>query len=144
MGNIPRDLILKPLEGEEGNMRLCDLVDSSGEWNLEHIADLIPNEVKQCISRMNPPRTDDSVDTVAWTLTSDGMFSNVSAYESLLDPSLNANYNLYKIIWKWIGPERSRVHLWKCSQEASLTNEVSWHRGLANSSLCPICSSEDE
>lgn len=85
-------------------MRLCDLVDSSGEWNLEHIADLIPNEVKQCISRMNPPRTDDSVDTVAWTLTSDGLFSNVSAYESLLDPSLNANYNLYKIIWKWIGP----------------------------------------
>lgn len=94
--------------------------------------------------RNTPPRADRGSDTMAWSLTGDGEFSNSSAYESLLDRTLKSNSNIFKLIWNWKRPERIQMHLWKCALEAMLTNDVRWRRGLASDNRCPLCDHGEE
>lgn len=83
-------------------------------------------------------------DSIAWNLSPDGEFSNASSYLSLLEHNVNDQNGIFKGVWRWSGPERFRMHLWKLSHEALVTN--SWHhrRNLADSAYCPICEREDK
>lgn len=74
----------------------------------------------------------------------DGSFSNLSAYESLLDPGLRIGGSIFRDIWRWKGPQRGRIHLWKMAMSAFLTNDARRRRGLTDSALCPVCGLEDE
>lgn len=47
-GSILKDLTLRPLEGPDWDLRLCDITNSTG-WCLDHIAHIIPDEVKCAI-----------------------------------------------------------------------------------------------
>lgn len=89
----------------------------------------------------NPAREDD---LVAWKLSKDGCFTNLSVYCSLLDQNQALNHNLNKFIRTWNGPERYRIHLWKISQRALVTNAFRFRRGLVASSDCPFCGREAE
>lgn len=83
-------------------------------------------------------------DRVAWKLSADGVFSNSSAYVFLLDQDLRAPCNPFKKIWRWPGPERYRLHLWKVAKEALVTNEWRKKRQLTESECCLVCNSEEE
>lgn len=54
------------------------------------------------------------------------------------------NSDIYKRIWRWRGPERYKVHLWKISQNALVTNLFRFSRGISSSSGCPMCGSGEE
>lgn len=81
---------------------------------------------------------------MVWALTTDGCFSNVLAYEFLIDPGDEHNNRLFKIIWRWGGLERYRIHLWKVAQGVLLTNVMRVRRDIASSSTCPICLEGEE
>lgn len=83
-------------------------------------------------------------DVVAWRRGNDGNFSNFDTYEALLNPSLRSESNLLDKIWRWPGPERIRMHLWKMSQGAFLTNSKRMRRGMTQSNLCPLCNNGEE
>lgn len=132
------DFTLRPLFGSEPHLRVCDLVNNEGEWDLARVADIIPPSLKDAIYQMRPPSLTKGNDTVAWSLSSDGAFSNSTAYESLLDPGLNSRRAVFKNIWRWASPQRGRTHLWKMATGAFLTNEARLRRGMATSVLCVV------
>lgn len=99
----------------ENCLRVSDLVDCHRNWSLENLVTLVPDDIIQKILSMlapNPAREDDRV---AWKLSKDGCFTNLSAYCSLLDQNQALNHNLNKRIWTCSGPERYKIHLWKIS-----------------------------
>lgn len=71
-------------------------------------------------------------------------FPTKSAYLAVKQsppPAMNGNFNL---VWRWPGPERIRVFLWKVYLEILLTNAERARRHISTFSLCSICGGADE
>lgn len=51
---------------------------------------------------------------------------------------------LFKGIWKWQGPERIKILLWKMANKGILTNQARLRRGMTDTALFPICNKNDE
>lgn len=96
------------------------------------------------INEMIPPCSMGVIDRVAWRLSPDGQFSNATAYEYLLEANFRCPETVFRKIWKWPGPEKFRILLWKVSLEALVTNSWRKRRDLDDTSLCPICGLEEE
>lgn len=49
-------------------------------------------------------------------------------------------YNpFFKLIWRWQGPQHIRIHIWKLTNNALLTNARRCEKGMSISNVCPIC-----
>lgn len=138
------DIVQRPLSDLEKNMQVCNLRSGGGVWDLTALVNIILDDILAKILALAAPDPDRGGDNIAWNLTTDGEFSNASAYISLLDNNLEGHCGLFKGIWKWRGPERFRIHLWKLSQEALVTNSWRQRRNLVESACCLICEREDE
>lgn len=51
---------------------------------------------------------------------------------------------LHTVSWRWMGPERIRIHLWKLAQGVLVTNAFRHQRGLTNDSTWPMCAHDQE
>lgn len=66
------------------DLKACELVEPDRKWNAHIINQFIPQYLAEFILLMPPPCDDAGRDTVAWSYTSNGMFSIKSAYENLM------------------------------------------------------------
>lgn len=135
--------ITRPLRDTEKFLRVCELVNFDGDWDLTCIARLLPEDIKNRILRMNPP-SNDVTNRVAQSLTTDGLFSNSSAYEHLLDPTFKSTYKIFQTIWRWSGLQCGRLHLLKMAVGAIMTYETRMRRGISEAATCPMCGMGDE
>lgn len=122
-------------------MRVCDLVNSMGEWELEFIEEWLPSSICGIISCFPPPRDLGRPDILAWKPTHDGEFSVRSVYGVVAPCQFKSDPPIFHFIWNWVGPERIKVLLWRVTKNAILTNEARSRRGLSLDSSCPRCSS---
>lgn len=136
--------VQRPLNNLQRSLTVADLTDIHGGWDFEKINHCLPEDILQVIRTINPPNATRSQDRIAWLLNKDGEFSTSSAYEYLLNSPSGFNGEVYKLIWKWPGPERVRIHLWKMAQGALITNLFRQRRGMSSLSNCPICDSLEE
>lgn len=135
------DSVLRTPSMVESALRVSDISDIHCGWVFGKLNNLIPDGILQHITNRLSPNLESGEDRIAWRLSTDGGFSNKSAYEFLIQHHRNSSLDLYKFIWNWPGPERGKVLLWKVSQEALVTNLFRWRRGMAESSDCPLCGS---
>lgn len=138
------DLVQRPLTNLEKNLCVSNLRSENGVWDLTPLHGVIPDTVLAKIRSLAVPDQERGRDRVAWSLTADGSFSNASAYMLLLDHNLRSPNGVYKKIWGWKGPERGKLHLWKLSHEALVTNSWRQRRNLVELATCPICENADE
>ncbi|KAG4989912.1 hypothetical protein JHK85_032895 [Glycine max] len=68
----------------------------------------------------------------------DGRFTLESTYASISSQSGQAN-PLFKVVWRWSGPERTRILLWKTAQQALVTNDFRAKKGMSLSNACHVC-----
>lgn len=62
-----------------------------------------------------------------------------------LNAKLTALVNqIWKVIWKWEGPNRIRYFLWMVAHDKILTNLEIFKRHLSINDLCLICHLESE
>lgn len=114
-------------------------VSLSDQWDRQKLLTYLPDEVCKKILALHVPTHDGFADRIIWSISHDGDFSLYSAYNSLLD---NLNHNprhVFKLIWKWRGPQWVRTFLWLVAHEALLTNRNRVRRHIATSDLCPVC-----
>lgn len=138
------DKVVAPLSILESNLVVANLLNSHGEWSIDKIKHLLPLDICNRILSRAPPRRDIPLDCVVWSRAKDGIFSTASAYETMLDLREEDENPLFSLIWKWQGPERIRIYLWKLSRDALITNFFRFRRGFSQSALCPICNNEEE
>ncbi|KAJ1376166.1 Ribonuclease H domain [Sesbania bispinosa] len=143
--------------------KLCDLVpyvhisDSnllvndlwrSGTWSLDHLATVIPNEVKHVISCLPIP-TENTTMSVGWhwKFSLDGLYSSKHGY-SWLQNHDHDMHNSAQGIWRWIwhlaAPEKVRFMLWLALHDSLPTKEVLHRRHISDSALCPRCTIQPE
>ncbi|KAL4343005.1 hypothetical protein AHAS_Ahas11G0035100 [Arachis hypogaea] len=63
------------------------------------------------IQNIPPPQPNNEEDVLSWKHSVDGIFTVASAYKHLTRESRETTEN-WKEIWKWRGPERTKVFLW--------------------------------
>lgn len=72
-------------------MCLCFFVDSERSWDLERLNLLLSPQVVEDIRNFKPPIGSMDHDFVQWRRTVDGSFSTKSAFESLIDQSIQVH-----------------------------------------------------
>uniref|UniRef100_A0A2N9EFE1 Reverse transcriptase domain-containing protein n=1 Tax=Fagus sylvatica TaxID=28930 RepID=A0A2N9EFE1_FAGSY len=94
-----REKISEPLSSQDATLRVCDLWDSSNNWELGKISFQLPPSLIQIIKAIPRPRNALSEDKPYWQLSSDGQFNSKSAYKiaSNLEKPYSASSS-----WKWI------------------------------------------
>lgn len=138
------ELAQRPLNDVDLMRKVSSWGTATGSWDLDGVREFLPQSVIHRIVSLPGPCAGRGEDRAAWKCTADGSFTNASAYETLLDPSLKDDDMPYKWIWSWKGPERVRIHLWKLAHKALITNVWREKRHLVDSNYCPVCGTEEE
>ncbi|KAK7268618.1 hypothetical protein RIF29_21320 [Crotalaria pallida] len=96
------------------------------KWRWDQLQDLIPPSIQSIIAAVVPPSVDAGADSITWAKENDGVFSIASAATLLHDTSHPGNLNgtsfIFRLVWRWKGPQRIRALLWKICHERLLTN----------------------
>nr|KYP70931.1 Putative ribonuclease H protein At1g65750 family [Cajanus cajan] len=98
-------------------------------------------ETIQCL---HPPIADNGSDEIIWGPTPDGIFTTKSAFDVVSPPREDSHSAFFRVIWKWKGPERIRLFLWRVLHDSLMTNLARFERGLGPDSTCSICRQEEE
>ncbi|CAA0839658.1 Polynucleotidyl transferase- ribonuclease H-like superfamily protein [Striga hermonthica] len=66
-------------------------------------------------------------------------FLTRSAYVSLSAVETGPKPRLWKVIWRWVGPQRMKQFSWLVAKDRLLTNGERHHRQMVDSPLCELC-----
>jgi hypothetical protein len=94
-----RALIHGPLRPHEFNMKLCDLWDTQGNWDLNHLSFHFPPDISLRISTTSRPITPNLEDCLFWKPAKNGQFNTSSAYRVAFDKEVR---NHLDKDWKWL------------------------------------------
>ncbi|CAA0832753.1 Unknown protein [Striga hermonthica] len=145
----PRPLIyeaLSPIPEQQLDWPVSSYVGASGQWRWDLFGHLLPAAVSLRIAAFLPPSREAGLDSRYWGFSENGQFTTKSAYSYLFgthQPTAS-DRSSWRIIWKWVGPQRIRQFLWLVVQEKLLTNVERRRRHLTDSSTCPLCGRGEE
>ncbi|KAA3453051.1 Retrovirus-related Pol polyprotein LINE-1 [Gossypium australe] len=120
-------------------MKIGDMVNIDGSWNLDLFRAWVPEEVINRITSIPPPHPDSGADRVIWARSITGIFSVRSAYWSLKEDTWHPHDEYWKLPWKYRGPQRVRMFLWLAFKQRLLTNSERARRGISYNSSYLTC-----
>ncbi|CAN1155982.1 Putative ribonuclease H protein At1g65750, partial [Linum perenne] len=133
------DLIEVEAESLDLSKMVCDYVNEQGQWHVEKLMRVLPIDLVSSVIGMSPPRVDSGEDQWVWGGEASGRFSIKSAYNIILSQIDTTRPELWATIWKWRGPNRTRVFLWLVVQEKLLTNRERVRRHMTTTTTCEHC-----
>ncbi|CAN1840120.1 Putative ribonuclease H protein At1g65750 [Linum perenne] len=68
-----------------------------------------------------------------------GKFSISSAYDIITAANTNTDPSLWKLVWKWKGPNRVKHFLWLVAHNRLLTNAERHKRHMSTDDSCRLC-----
>ncbi|CAN1162915.1 Putative ribonuclease H protein At1g65750 [Linum perenne] len=145
----------------EAGLRLADFVDTSkpefdvsatvadmtmedGGWNFELLENLLQPEMVDLVAGLTPPRPNRGDDDWIWGREESGQFTTKSAYNLICQTEEIPTLAIWKMVWRWDGPNRIRHFLWLAARNRLLTNESRKHRGMCQVASCELCEVADE
>ncbi|KAG7558925.1 Ribonuclease H-like superfamily [Arabidopsis thaliana x Arabidopsis arenosa] len=142
-GWVPGDELLP----EEEKERYAEEYWTEGlGWNMERIADFIPEHIRQRLYAVVLKGVPGLEDKLTWKGTENGKFTVRSAYSMLKEDGTEGPSvaRLFERIWRVVAPERVRVFLWLVGNQVILTNVERERRHMGDSAICPVCSGAPE
>lgn len=138
------DVAQVPISQIEGRVKINQFVTVSGQWDVGRFINSIPGQIVERIKCITPPHALLNEDALAWNGSVDGIFSTSHAYSYTLESKNLQAPDIFSCIWKWRGPERVKVFLWKAARGILMTNQIRFRRGFSESDRCPICHQNTE
>lgn len=96
----------------EFNKKVGNYASVAGNWNWESFSHFFLVDTVLKIASIPPPAVEKKDDCISWAVSNDKNFSLKSACTSLVENDWNEPNYLWKLIWKWKGPERIKSYLW--------------------------------
>lgn len=128
------------------DFKVADLmVSGTGEWNMELISKLLPNEAQDILSIR--PNKLGAQDSLIWLPTKNGEYSTKTGYFTALKrmetyenaPLVPQPCNWMKDIWLLPLPPKIRVFLWKIVRGALPLGDNLETRGITTTTNCVFC-----
>ncbi|KAJ1413265.1 Reverse transcriptase zinc-binding domain [Sesbania bispinosa] len=105
----------------------------------------MPPDIIEKLNAIIPPRENLGDDSPTWADSSDGEFLMKNMYDNLgVNLNLQMDTELCNSNWKWQGPLRIQVFMWKCLHGKLPTNEERLTRGMSVDPTCCRCSDQSE
>lgn len=133
-----------PFSRSEEGEKVNQFVTASGQWDLGRISNWFPDQILARIKCVVPPHGSLEEDALAWNGSVDGTFSTSQAFSYILKSRDLHAQDIFSYLWKWRGPERVRIFLWKAARGILMTNQVRLRRRFSDSDLCSICNQSPE
>ncbi|CAN1774320.1 Putative ribonuclease H protein At1g65750 [Linum perenne] len=126
------------------NSTVADMTMEDGGWNFELLENMLQPEMVDLAAGTTPPRPNRGDDDWIWGLEDSGQFTIKSAYNLICQTEEIPNLAIWKMIWRWDGPNRIRHFLCLAARNRLLTNESRKHRGMSQVASCELCQNADE
>ena len=140
-----RDKILGPLNNQDTTLRVCDLWDSSNNWDFGKISFQLPPSLIHVIKAIPRPRNALLEDKPYWRLSLDGQFNLKTAYKvaSNLEKPYSASGN-WKWIWKLNTLPRIAYFVWLACHGRLSTKSFLMKRKIIQEDSCTLCKDAPE
>lgn len=144
--------LLVPPSRADRHIKVNELLDESGNWDIEEIVRLLGYRASIIIlATVRPPVSTGRQDRLVFTLAKDGSFSVKKAYAILKQgtaPSLvpiQAQTDLWKSIWAIPNVQpRVRLFLWKILHEGLPLHQTLVSRIARGDPICAVCAESEE
>ncbi|KAJ1390923.1 putative ribonuclease H protein [Sesbania bispinosa] len=98
--------VLHPIPPELVNLTAAG-ASLNGQWNLQILSPLLPQDILQKLFAIIPPRQNLDEDTPTWADSCDGQFHLKDIYSQIATEVINdIDKDLWQFVWKWNGPPR--------------------------------------
>ncbi|KAK8596999.1 hypothetical protein V6N12_065476 [Hibiscus sabdariffa] len=118
---------------------VADMVSASGTLDWSRISPLLPSEVWEQITAVQPPQVWLGSDTPGWRWTENWPFTTSSTYSYLSDLDFSVTDPIWKKVWVLSIPQRVKTFLWITLHNHNLKNAERLRRYLSLSTACDIC-----
>ncbi|KAJ1415138.1 Ribonuclease H domain [Sesbania bispinosa] len=137
--HIQQDVCVVPFQEVWNVSLVCEFSEPNMGWNIQLLQFVLPEEVVMEIIGYPHPHDSFGADSVAWSGTSNGVFSTRSAYELVSCKADSTPDPIWKAVWRWRGPERARCFMWLVLNKGPKTKHKGFRCGLYDSDVCPVC-----
>ncbi|CAN1141118.1 hypothetical protein LINPERPRIM_LOCUS25270, partial [Linum perenne] len=110
-----------------------------GDWNWQLFNELLPPRFLDQIAGIEAPVPNSGEDELIWGPDPKGKFSISLAYDILSASHISADPSLWKLVWRWQGPNRVKQFLWLVVQNRLLTNVECMKRHMTNDDRYKHC-----
>ncbi|CAN1124680.1 Putative ribonuclease H protein At1g65750 [Linum perenne] len=119
-------------------------VSATGEWNWPLFDHFLSRDGCLQVAGMSPPMAGSGEDRITWGLERDGRFRVRSAYLLAAEEEGDTLDPIWRLIWRWKGPQRIRQFFWLVAHNRLLTNSERRRRHLAEIGSCQVCPGQEE
>uniref|UniRef100_A0A2N9FE83 CCHC-type domain-containing protein n=1 Tax=Fagus sylvatica TaxID=28930 RepID=A0A2N9FE83_FAGSY len=142
--NPLRDVIQGPLPSNEDSIRVCDVVEGVGNWDLSRLSMIIPKPICDSIRAIPVCPLRQQEDCIAWD-SRNGEFCLKLAYLLACKPPAGCIHDSpSNWIWKVPTSPRIRFFLWQCYHNSVPVRDTLVARGINIPNTCPRCLGPNE
>ncbi len=142
--NPIRDVIQGPLLSHEDSLRVCDVVEGVGNWDLSRVSMIIPKPICDSIRAIPVCPLRQQEDCIAWD-SRNGEFCLKLAYLLACKPPAGCIHDSpSNWIWKVPTSPRIRFFLWQCYHNSVPVRDTLVARGINIPNTCPRCLGPNE
>lgn len=145
LGSGPLNEVIDNINSSEIGIKLHELLEENGEWNLQSLSTYIPEVWRKKITGFRVVLREEK-DLMLWSETANGVFSCQSAYRAfhrLYTPRPRLGH---RIDWVWRLPysQKLKFFIWLATQHKIASNKLRKIRKLTENANCGICDGVEE
>ncbi|CAN1123547.1 Putative ribonuclease H protein At1g65750 [Linum perenne] len=141
-GVIIGEQINPPAGHEHG--AVADYCDVKGDWDIRKLQHILTPPLLKAVVGMTPPLAELGNDSPVWGFEPDGNYTVRTGYRLAKDIIEDGGDEIWRIAWKWEGPQRVRQFMWTALHGRLLTNAERVRRHLTGTGECSLCNSASE
>ncbi|CAN1173743.1 Putative ribonuclease H protein At1g65750 [Linum perenne] len=136
---ILADHAIVDLSDEDLQLSVSEAKGEDGNWDWELLRRYLPPRIVGLVAGMEPPSDNLGEDEIIWGPDPRGKFTLKSAYDILDSIGHHTDQDIWRIVWRWMGPSRVRHFLWLVAHDRILTNAERRRRHLTDVAACQRC-----
>ncbi|KAL4345231.1 hypothetical protein AHAS_Ahas11G0257700 [Arachis hypogaea] len=123
---------------------VSEWINRDGNWNRNILKNYLPEEKTMKILALppTPPNKENGTDRIGWMHSDNGDFSVASTYKALANWT-KPTTTIWSKIWKWQGPQKAKIFIWKAKHNRIPTNHKK-ARMFASRGDCHLCQNHQE
>ena len=145
VGDKPiRDVIQGPLLSHEESLRVCDVVEGVGFWDLSRVSMTIPTLICDSIRAVPICTTRQQEDCIAWDSCNGDFCLKIAYLLACKSPTRTSTVASPNWIWKIPTSPRICFFLWQCYHNSVPVRDTLASRGINVPTTCPRCLGTNE
>lgn len=126
------------------NGKVVEFVKDDGSWYWDRFESFLPSNIILQIAALQPPSPAKGTYLTFWAHSKSGRFTTHSAYLAISEDNSMHNNRLWRMVWRWKGPQSVRIFLWQVFHDRVKTKAELVRRHIPILISCDRCGAMTE